>query len=1143
MKSRFLDNLRRRVLVCDGAMGTSIHAHNLPLTDFNDLENCTEILILTRPDVILDIHRSFLAVGCDAVETDTFGANKLVFEEFGLVDRTREINRRAAELARTACAEFETADQPRFVLGSMGPGTRLPTLRQTDWDTLVDSYGVQARGLIEGGADALIVETCQDILQTKAAVVACTDAMSELGCEVPIICQVTMETTGTMLVGTELAAAITALEPYDHIQVMGLNCATGPQEMSEHVRVLSKTCNRFLSVMPNAGLPQLVDGQPHYALTPEELARWLVEFVEVDGVNLVGGCCGTTPAHLEAVVKAIGNRAPQERAVRSEPSVASIYQPVTMRQDSSVLIIGERSNTNGSRRFKRLLLEGDLDELVAVGREQVREGAHVVDVCVDYVGRDGVPDMEKVISRYAQDITVPLMLDSTDPAVIEAGLKLAGGKCIINSVSLEEGEENMRRVCPMLKRYGAAVVALTIDEDPTEAMAKTAQRKLDVARRIYELLVDKYALRPHDIFFDTLTFPITTGNAADRRLALETLDAIERISKEMPQCQQILGISNVSFGLKPAARAVLNSAFLHEAMERGLSAAIVHASGILPRNRISTEHWNAALDLIHDRPSDGGDPLLAFIALFEEEDEAHETDQPADLPIEDRLKQRIINGERSGLEDDLEQALTTYQPLEIINDLLLDGMKTVGDLFAAGRTQLPFVLQSAQTMKAAVVYLEPFMEKKAGESKGVVVLATVRGDVHDIGKNLVDIILTNNGYKVVNLGIKQPMSAIIKAAQEHQADVIGMSGLLVKSTLVMRENLGVLKERELSPNVILGGAALTRKYVEQELRPEYSGALFYAKDAFEGLHLMDRLMTGEIAVTEPPPRAPAKAAPTIQLPTAAHSTVARDVPIPKPPFWGSRVVERIPLSAIVPYLNEKMLFNVQWQYQRGPRGPEEFASFIDTEVRPIFRELMQRCEQDKIINPQAIYGYWPAQADENALIVYHPDDLNRQFARFEFPRQYKEPYWCISDFFRPVTSGEMDVVAFSVVTVGQRITEVAHEWLSADRYRDYLHLHGLGVESAEALAEYLHKQIRGELGIADQDAREIPRLFQQKYQGSRYSFGYPACPRLEDQVKLWPLLDPERIGVSLTESFHLEPEQTTTALICHHPEAKYFNVR
>ncbi|MCP4591646.1 MAG: methionine synthase [bacterium] len=1145
MKSAFLNRLKERVLVCDGATGTSVHALDLPLKDFNNLENCNEVLVLTRPDAVRGIHHSFLEVGCDAIETNTFGGSKLTLAEFGLDARTREINRRAAEIAREACGEFHADDHPRFVIGSIGPGTKLPSLGHVDWDTLVDSYLAQALGLVEGGVDALSVETCQDILQAKAAIVACIDAMTDLGREVPIICQVTMETTGTMLVGTDMAGAITALEAYPQVQVIGMNCATGPQEMSEHLRVLSKTCDRLISIVPNAGLPQLVDGQPHYPLSPEELARWMVEFVESDGVSLVGGCCGTTPAHIQAVVRTIGERAPIRREFHRQPSVSSLYQAVTMRQDSSALMVGERSNTNGSRRFKRLLLEGDLDELVAVGREQVAEGAHVLDVCVDYVGRDGVPDMERIIGRYAQDITVPLMLDSTEPEVIEAGLKLAGGKCIVNSVNLEDGEEKLARICPLLRRYGAAVVALTIDEDPQEAMAKTAERKLEIAHRLHDLLVNRYGLASHDIFFDTLTFPVTTGNEADRRLALETLEAISRIRAELPQCQQILGVSNVSFGLKPAARAVLNSAFLSEALARGLTGAIVHPSGILPRNQIGPERWAAALDLIHDRRREGHDPLLSFIGLFEDEGDTVDQVRAPDLPVEGRLKQRIINGDGGGLEDDLEQALTTYRPLDIINDFLLDGMKTVGDLFAAGQMQLPFVLRSAETMKAAVTYLKPLMEKQEDTGKGVVVLATVRGDVHDIGKNLVDIILTNNGYTVRNLGIKQPVGAIIDAWKEGNADAIGLSGLLVKSTLVMRENLAVLEERGLAPPVLLGGAALTRKYVEQDLRPEYSGPLFYAKDAFEGLHLMDRIMAGEIGSVEPARLAKpvVQATPRVQLPTAAHSTVARDVPIPVPPFWGSRVIEHLPFRAIVPYINEKMLFNVQWHYQRAGRGREEFRKFIDGEVRPIFRDLVQRCEEMDIVLPQAVYGYWPAQSDGNALVVYDPEDRTRQLGRFEFPRQYKEPYWCISDFFRSVEEGEMDVVAFSLVTAGARVSEKEQEWFHGDQYTDYLHLHGMGVEAAEALAEYLHRQIRSELGIAGRDAREIPRLFQQKYQGSRYSFGYPACPRLEDQVKLWPLLEPERIGVALTEDFHLEPEQTTTALVCHHPEARYFNVR
>ncbi len=1147
MNSRFLDTLRERVLVFDGAMGTSIYKYDLPLADYDGHENCTDVLVRTRPDVIAEIHRSFLEVGSDAVLTDTFGSNKIVLSEFGIADQTRMLNRMAGDIARAECDKLSTPDKPRFAIGSMGPGTKLPSLRQTDWDTLVDSYAEQARGLIDGRVDALLVETCQDILQAKSAVVACIDAMNDLGVQLPILCSFTVETTGTMLVGTETSAAIVALSQYDEVSAIGLNCATGPQEMSEHIRLLSRLSDRPIIIQPNAGLPLLVDGQPQYTLTPEEFTRWLIEFVEKDGVNAVGGCCGTTPEHLKMLCESLGHRAPKPREPKREPSISSIYQAVAMRQDNSFLIVGERSNTNGSRMFKRLLLEDDIDGVVKVGRDQVAEGAHVLDVCVDYVGRDGVPDMERVISRYAQDVTVPLMLDSTEINVIEAGLKLAGGKSIVNSINLEDGEDKINRFCPMLKRYGAAVVALTIDEHPEEAMAKTADRKLEIAKRIFDLCVNKHSLKPKDIFFDCLTFPITTGTPADRRLALETLDGIEAIMNDMPDCNAILGVSNVSFGLAPAARAVLNSVFLHEATRRGLTAAIVHASKILPRNKISDERWNAALDLVYDRRRDNFDPLTHYISLFSEGEEIGSTKKDlSKLPIEDRLKQRIINGDRNGLEGDLTQALSTYKPLDIVNELLLDGMKTVGDLFGAGQMQLPFVLQSAETMKAAVAFLEPYMERTDSDEKSSIILATVRGDVHDIGKNLVDIILTNNGYKVHNLGIKQPINAIIDAWQEHKAAAIGLSGLLVKSTVIMRENLPVLNERGINVPVILGGAALTRKYVEDDLRREYEGPLYFAKDAFEGLAVMNKIAAGDLSVPEPVSRkiaATPKRRATDVAPRAGHSNIAQDVPIPTPPFWGRRVVEKIDLRATLAYLNESMLFNVQWQYRRAGKTKDEYNRYIDNDVRPIFRQLVEKCLNEDILHPQAIYGYWPAQSDGDELIIFDPENHSREIARFEFPRQGKPPYWCLSDFFRPVTSDEKDVVAMMIVTVGPTVSQIEREWFAQDKYVDYLHLHGLGVETAEALAEYLHKQIRVEWNIAEQDARERRLIFQQKYRGSRYSFGYPACPRLEDQVRIWPLLDPETIGIKLSEEFQLDPEQSTTALITHHPEAKYFNVR
>lgn len=1206
----FLECLAERVLVFDGAVGTNLHALALPLSDYRGLENCNEILNETRPDVIEALHRSFLAVGCDAVETNTFGANRIVLAEFGLADRAYDLNVLAAGIARRACAASATPRRPRWVAGSIGPGTKLISLRQVDYDTLFASYLEQIRGLLDGGVDALLIETCQDILQAKTAIAAARAAFDAAGRRVPLMCQVTIETTGTMLMGTEVGAAVAALEAFPEVDVIGLNCATGPREMSEHLRHLAESCRRHVSVMPNAGLPQVVDGRPQFPLTPAELARWLREFIVECGVGVVGGCCGTTPEHLRAVVEAVADLTPRRRPVVHEPSVSSLYQSVPLRQQTSFLIVGERCNTNGSRKFKQLLAEGDVEGLVALAQEQLGEGAHVLDVCVDCVGRDGVADMQRVIERFGSDLNAPLMLDSTQPEVIEAGLKLAGGKCIVNSVSLEDGEEKLARICRLLRQHGAAIVALTIDDDPREAMAKTAARKLEVAGRLHDLLTRKYGIAEEDILFDCLTFPITTGNPEDARLALETLDGIERVRRAFPRCQFILGVSNVSFGLQPAARVVLNSAFLHEACQRGLTAAIVHAGKILPRTQISDERWQAALDLIYDRPAAGVSaagrtPLERFIELFAPSEKVASSAEPAALALEERLKQRIIDGQKSGLERDLDAALKKYNPHYIINEFLLEGMKVVGELFGAGQMQLPFVLKSAETMRAAVAHLEPHMPRVAGQSRGKIVLATVRGDVHDIGKNLVDIILTNNGYTVYNLGIKQPIGNVIHALREHDADAIGLSGLLVKSTLVMRENLEVLNEHGITVPVILGGAALTRRYVEAELRDLYGGPVHYAKDAFAGLKLMARIKEGRAAEVEPsraggaPVEAPtpeqvrllaeqrfglkpldreaaeraAKAEaevamreavvaseeasrssmeglPGVPVPTR-HSDIGHDYPVPRPPFWGDCVLEQIDLQAALAFINETMLFQVQWGLHKRRRSADEWQHYVESEIRPIFRQLVERCERERILHPQGIYGYWPCNSDGDDLVIFappsgtidRPEHHGPELLRFRFPRQKKPPYWCLSDFWRPLSSGVVDVAAFSLVTAGRRVSEVARQWFEQHEYQQYLFLHGLGVELAEALAEYVHRQVRVELGVAGQDAHDLHRLFQQGYQGSRYSFGYPACPNLEDQAPLVKLLRPERIGVSLTEEFELEPEQSTSALISYHPQARYFNVR
>ena len=1170
--------IAKRVLFLDGAMGTSIHQCDCDLhRDYLGRENCTEILVQTRPEIIQGIHESFLRVGADAVETDTFGANKLVFAEFDLVEETYNLNKRAAEIARAACDKHSTKDKPRFVFGSIGPGTRLVSLGNTTWDEMLESYAEQARGLIDGGADALLIETCQDLLQVKCAVNACLKALDErkrTAQQIPIMVSVTIETTGTMLLGTEIAAAAEALRNFP-IFSLGLNCATGPVEMAEHIKWLSKHWDRHVSVVPNAGLPILVDGRTEYPLTPKPFAEAIARFVEEDGVSVVGGCCGTTPAHIEELVKRIGDRAPGARQRAPWPRAAtSLYSTAEFRQDNSFLVVGERTNTNGSRKFKQLLEAQDFDGMVSMAREQIKDGSHVIDLCVDYVGRDGVTDMRELVHRFVRQVSAPLMLDSTQVDVLEEGLKHAGGKCILNSMNLEDGEEKLGVMCALAKTYGAAVVAGTIDDDPQEAMGKTAQRKLEIAKRIYDLAVNRHGLAPGDILFDPLVLPVTTGVEADRRLALETIEGTRRIMQELPECHTVVGLSNVSFGLKPAARVVLNSVFLHELREAGLTAAIVHASKILPRNKISDERWEVALDLLYDR-REKGDPLMRFVELFPaDEDDTVKRERIEDLAVEERLRRHIIDGEMRNLKESLDDAMTKYPPLAIVNDHLLDGMKTVGDLFGAGEMQLPFVLQSAEVMKAAVAHLEPHMPKVegAGAKKAKIVLATVQGDVHDIGKNLVDIILSNNGYEVINLGIKQPVASIMNAFREHDAHAIGMSGLLVKSVGVMQQNLEEMARQGVGVPVLLGGAALTRHYCETTLRATYtSGKVYFGRDAFEGLRIMDALagntLTALDAEIEERLVKRAAADETVERSRAARegerlrrereaqeggvaapaaprvrSEVRVDVDIPQPPFLGSRVVDSLDLDAIYPFINTIALFRGQWQFRKGARSDADYEKFVEHEVEPIFARLKEQCRREKILRPAVVYGYYHCNSDADDLIVWDPADPSRELERFSFPRQESNKRLCISDFFRPLDSGQRDVIALQCVTMGQEVSRRAKELFERNEYAEYLYLHGMGVETAEALAEMWHKRVRQELGIANDDSPSIRKLFAQGYRGSRYSFGYPACPDMSDQEKLFRLLRPERIGCELTENWQIDPEQSTSAIVVHHPEARYFNV-
>jgi 5-methyltetrahydrofolate--homocysteine methyltransferase len=1189
--SDFLETLKERIIVFDGAMGTNLQVQNLSVDDYGgaQFEGCPEYLLISRPEAVERVHAAFFEVGCDVVETDSFGGIPYVLDEYGIGHMAYELNVKAARLARRIAADFSTRERPRWVAGSMGPGTKSPTLGHIAYRDVKAAYGVQARGLLDGGVDLLIVETCQDLLQTKATLASIFEEFKRRGGRVPVIAQVTIEPWGTMLPGTEIGAALTALEPFP-IDIIGMNCGTGPRNMTESLRYLCENARLPVSVLPNAGLPEVKDGKMHYDETPESFVAHVEHFAKDFGANVVGGCCGTTPEHLRLLVERIRGVTPKRRETVVTPAASSIYIQQPYSQDASFLIIGERVNASGSKKMRDLLNADNWDGLVSLAREQEREGAHILDVNVDFVGRDGVRDMHELASRLVTQVRIPLMFDSTEWEKMEAGLQHAGGKSILNSTNYEDGEPRYKKVLGLAQEYGAAVVVGTIDE---EGMARTAEGKLKIAKRAYEQATLELGFPAHDIFFDPLALPISTGIEEDRRNAAETIESLRRIKRELPGCFTILGVSNVSFGLNPVSRVVLNSVFLHEAVEAGLDAAIVNASKIVPLNRIAEREREVARELIYDERRFEGDvcvydPLTEFTKLFEgaKAKKAEKVDE--NLPVEERLKHHIIDGEKVALEDNLKLALESYSALDIINNILLDGMRVVGELFGSGQMQLPFVLQSAEVMKAAVRFLEPFMEKKGGATaKGTMVLATVKGDVHDIGKNLVDIILTNNGYRVINLGIKQTIEAILSAFEEHKADAIGMSGLLVKSTLIMRENLELMNERGLTVPVVLGGAALTRRYVEEDLESLYNGRLFYARDAFDGLHTMDAL-TGSGAQGDR--KATAKAASAragagngssaeaaeanadeleelvgedaklgvrrhssgnarprgvLKSPEATTHTTRSDVnpnaPIPRAPFYGSRVVEEVRLEDVFGFVNETALFKGQWQFKQGRRPPEEYRALVAEKVRPVYEELKARSARERLIVPQVVYGYFHCQSEGNDLVVYHEDERSER-VRFTFPRQPTGRRLCLADFFASKESGRVDVVGFQLVTVGRRASEYAQELFRSDNYADYLYFHGLSVESAEALAELWHKRVREELGIAGGDATELQKLFHQGYQGSRFSFGYPACPDLEDQTKLFDLLGPERIGVELSEEFQLVPEQSTSAIIVHHEDAKYFSI-
>ncbi|HAZ44256.1 MAG TPA: methionine synthase [Cyanobacteria bacterium UBA11369] len=1186
MTHPFLQRLhspQRPVIVFDGAMGTNLQTQNLTAADFGgaEYEGCNEYLVHTLPEAVAKVHRDFLAAGADVIETDTFGGTSIVLAEYDLADKAYYLNKTAAELAKRVASEFSTPEKPRFVAGSMGPGTKLPTLGHIDFDTLKAAFIEQAEGLYDGGVDLFIIETCQDVLQIKAALNAVEAVFKSKGQRIPLMVSVTMEVQGTMLVGSDISAVLSILEPYP-IDILGLNCATGPDRMAEHIKYLCEHSPFVVSCVPNAGLPENIGGHAHYKLTPMELRMALMKFVEDWGVQVIGGCCGTRPEHIQALAEIGNTLTPKQRHPEFEPSAASIYSAQPYIQDNSFLIVGERLNASGSKKCRDLLNAEDWDGLVSLAKSQVKEGAHILDVNVDYVGRDGERDMHELASRLVTNVTLPLMLDSTEWQKMEAGLKVVGGKCILNSTNYEDGEERFFKVLELAKKYGAGVVIGTIDED---GMARTADKKFAIAQRAYNQAV-AFGIPPQEIFFDTLALPISTGIEEDRENGKATIESIRRIRQELPGCHVLLGVSNVSFGLNPAARVVLNSMFLHEAMSAGMDAAIVSASKILPLAKIEPEHQEVCRKLIYDeRQFDGDictyDPLGELTKLFEGKTTKRDRSGDDSLPIEERLKRHIIDGERIGLEAALAKALEQYPPLEIINTFLLDGMKVVGDLFGSGQMQLPFVLQSAETMKAAVAYLQPFMEKEetGDNSKGTFIIATVKGDVHDIGKNLVDIILSNNGYKVINLGIKQPVDNIIEAYEQHKADCIAMSGLLVKSTAFMKENLEVFNQRGITVPVILGGAALTPKFVHEDCQNTYKGKVIYGKDAFSDLHFMDKLMpaktagkwddlngfldefaeeNGKVASTngKAASEAEASAKKAAEKPevedTNRSEAVAIDIERPTPPFWGTTLLqpEDIPLEEVFWYLDLQALIAGQWQFRKPKeQSREEYDGFLAEKVYPILEEWKQRVIEEKLLHPQAIYGYFPCLAEGNSLYIYDAEMMKggqdahptSPVVTYNFPRQKSMRRLCIADFFAPVESGKFDVFPMQAVTVGNIATEYAQKLFAENKYTDYLYFHGLAVQTAEAVAEWVHARIRRELGFGDKEPDNIRDILAQRYQGSRYSFGYPACPNIQDQYKQLELLGANRINLYMDESEQLYPEQSTTAIITYHPVAKYFS--
>lgn len=1179
----YLNRDDKPIIIFDGGTGTSFQNLNLSSHDFggDDLEGCNENLVLSSPNTVEQVHNSFLEAGCHVIETNTFGASSVVLDEYNISNKAYEINKKAAQIAKKCANLFSSINTPRFVAGSIGPTTKLPTLGHISFDKLKDSYEEQINGLIDGGIDLLLIETCQDVLQIKSALSASQEVIKNRNIELPIMISITMETTGTMLVGSDIASALTILEPYN-IDILGLNCATGPIQMKEHIKYLAENSPFAISCIPNAGLPENIGGVAHYKLTPLELKMQLMNFIYDFNVQLIGGCCGTTPEHIkhlssiieEIVDKKINKRLPTVKT-NFVPSAASIYNAVPYKQDNSILIVGERLNASGSKKVRELLNEDDWDGLVSIAKQQQKENAHILDVNVDYVGRDGVKDMKEITSRLVTNINLPLMIDSTEADKMESGLKTVGGKCIINSTNYEDGDDRFNQVLKLALDYGAGIVIGTIDED---GMARTSQKKYDIAKRAL-IKTRSSGLADYEIFFDPLALPISTGIEEDRLNAKATIEAISKIRKSFPDIHIILGISNISFGLSPLSRINLNSIFLDECIKAGLDSAIIAPNKILPLSKISAETKKLCLDLIYDRRNFENeiciyDPLVELTKAFQDitiSDFKKASTSNKNLTLEEKLKNHIVDGEKIGLEEQLNNALKKYKPLEIINTYLLDGMKVVGELFGSGQMQLPFVLQSAETMKFAVSVLEPHMETVDEKiSNGKLLIATVKGDVHDIGKNLVDIILSNNGFDVINLGIKQDVSAIIDAQKKHKADCIAMSGLLVKSTAFMKDNLEAFNNAEINVPVILGGAALTPKFVNEDCSQIYKGKILYGKDAFTDLQFMNDYMdskkkgnwsnekgftnTDDIQIKLASPRSSAKdknlnknieKTKSIQLIENFNRSnfVEEEEPI-KAPFLGTRVLQDIEIDfdKLIFYLDKKALFSGQWQIKKNKgQSVEEYNNYLDSYANPLLEKWINIILDKGLISPKAVYGYFRCGRNDNSIYLF--DNVsNKRISEFNFPRQKSGNNLCIADFYCDLKNNDpVDIFPMQAVTMGEIASEYSQELFKADKYSDYLIFHGLTVQLAEALAEYVHSIIRIECGFKSYEPNNNREILAQKYRGARYSFGYPACPKVSDSNIQLSLLDTKRINLTMDESEQLHPEQSTTAIISLHSKAKYFS--